>query len=93
MLPLDLQYGALVCAKYLHQDQGIAISSTVVLALRGTFVSLYVKPAPGVILLLLLLDALVYCTDCSWDIKADDYEGHEYVPSLTPDEEGHLYQI
>ena len=38
-------------------------------------------------ILLLLLDVLLYCTDCSRDIKAGDYEGHDCVPSLTPEEE------
>ena len=30
--------------------------------------------------------AHVHCTDCSRDIKAGDYEGHDCVPSLTPEE-------
>ena len=38
-------------------------------------------------ILLLLSDVLVNCTDCSRDIKAGDYEGHDCVPSLTPEEE------
>jgi hypothetical protein len=54
------------------------------------------------VILLLLSDVLVHCRDCSRDIKAGDYEGHECVPTLTPEEEkqaasgiaeeGHLYQ-
>ena len=29
----------------------------------------------------------IACTDCSKDIKAGGYEGHDCVPSLTPEEE------
>ena len=62
----------------------------------GPLVSAHVRRAPGVILLL-LSDVLVHCTDCSRDIKAGHYEGHDRVPSLTPEEkkqaaERHLYQ-
>ena len=52
----------------------------------GSLVSSHVRPAPGVILLM-LSDDLVNCTDCSKDIKAGDYEVYECVPSLTPKEE------
>ena len=38
-------------------------------------------------ILLLLSDVLIHCTDCCRDVKAGDYEGHECVPSLTPEEE------
>ena len=48
--------------------------------------SFHVRPAPGVILML-LLDVLVHCSDCSRGVKASYYEGHECVPSLTPEEE------
>ena len=53
------------------------------------------------VIFLLLSDVLVNCTDCSRDIKAGDYEGHDCVPSLTPEVEkqaagllkrAHLYQ-
>ena len=33
------------------------------------------------------IGCLVNCTDCSRDIKAGEYEGHDCVPSLTPEEE------
>ena len=49
-------------------------------------VSSHVRPASSVILLL-LSDIVVHCTDCSRDIKADGYEGHECAPTLTPGEE------
>ena len=29
----------------------------------------------------------IACTDCSKDIKAGGYEGHDSVPSLTPEKE------
>ncbi|KAL5487179.1 hypothetical protein EMCRGX_G019751 [Ephydatia muelleri] len=85
--PLELLCGALVCAKCLQE--WIAASGTVncpCCSEGGPLVSSYVRPAPGVILLL-LSDVLVHCTDCSRDVKAGDYEGHECVPSLTPEEE------
>ena len=31
------------------------------------------------------MDVMVHCSDCSRDIKAVDYEGHDCVPSLTPE--------
>ena len=46
----------------------------------------HIKPAYTVILLL-LSDILVHCAGCNRDIKAGEYEGHECVPSLTPEEE------
>ena len=49
-------------------------------------VSSHVRPASSAIFLL-LLDVLVYCTNCSRDVKAGDYERHECVPTLTPEEE------
>ena len=49
-------------------------------------VPLHIKPASTVILLL-LSDILVHCAGCNRDIKAGEYEGHECVPSLTPEEE------
>ena len=85
--PLELQCGALVCAKCLQE--WIAASGAVncpCCSEGGPLVSSHVRPAPGVILLL-LLDVLVHCTDCSRDVKAGGYEGHECVPSLTPEEE------
>ncbi|KAL5463678.1 hypothetical protein EMCRGX_G032597 [Ephydatia muelleri] len=85
--PLELLCGALVCAKCLQE--WIAASGAVncpCCSEGGPLVSSHVRPAPGVILLL-LSDVLVHCTDCSRDVKAGDYEGHECVPSLTPEEE------
>ena len=85
--PLELQCGALVCIKWL-QDW-IAATGAVncpCCSEDGPLVSSDVRQAPGVILLL-LSDVLVYCTDCCRDIKAGDYEGHDCVPSLTPEKE------
>ena len=56
------------------------------LLLRGwSLGSLPCQTTPGVILL--LSDVLVNCTDCSRDIKAGEYEGHDCGPSLTPEDE------
>ena len=52
----------------------------------GPLVPSHIRQAPGVILLLLSY-VLVNCTDCRRDIKAGDYEGHDCIPSLTPEEE------
>ena len=52
----------------------------------GPLVSSHVRPASSVIMLL-LSDVLVHCTDCSRNIKAGDYEGHECVSTFTPEEE------
>ena len=84
--PLELQCGALVCVKCLQE--WIAATGAVncpCCSEDGPLVSSHVRRAPGVILLL-LSDVLVNCTDCSRDIKAGDYEGHDCVPSLTPEE-------
>eukprot|EP00731_Ephydatia_muelleri_P019457 Em0012g282a len=70
--PLELLCGALVCTKCLQE--WIATSGAVncpCCSEGGPLVSSHVRPAP----------------DCSRDVKAGDYEGHECVPSLTPEEE------
>ena len=36
---------------------------------------------------LLLSDVRRHCAGCNMDIRSGDYEGHECVPSLTPEEE------
>ena len=85
--PLELQCGALACSKCLQEC--IAASGAVncpCCSDDGPLASSHVRPASSVILLL-LSDVLVHCTDCSRDIKAGDYEGHECVPTLTPEEE------
>eukprot|EP00731_Ephydatia_muelleri_P017420 Em0010g518a len=85
--PLELQCGALVCTKCFQE--WIAASGAVncpCCSEGGLLVSFHVRPAPGVILLLLSA-VLVHCTDCSRDVKAGDYDGHECVPTLTPEEE------
>eukprot|EP00731_Ephydatia_muelleri_P015745 Em0009g169a len=85
--PLELQCSALVCVKCLQE--WIAATGAVncpCCSEDGPLVSSHVRQAPGVILLL-LSDVLVNCTDCSRDTKAGDYEGHDSVPSLTPEEE------
>ena len=69
------QCGALVCTECFQE--WIAASGAVncpCCSEGGPLVSSHVRPAPGVILLL-LSDVLVHCTDCSRDVKAGDYEG------------------
>ena len=81
-----MQCGALVCAKCLWE--WIAASGGVncpCCSEGGPLVSSHVRPALGVILLL-LSDVLVHYTDCSRDVKTGDYEGQECVPTLTPEE-------
>ena len=76
-----MQCGALVCTKCLWE--WIAACGAVncpCCSEGGPLVSSHVRPAPGVILLL-LSDVLVHYTDCSRDVKAGDYEGHECVPT------------
>ena len=71
--PLELQCGTLVCTKCLWE--WTAASGAVNCSCcseGGPLVSSHVRPAPGVILLL-LSDVLVHCTDCSRDVKAGDY--------------------
>ena len=86
--PLELQCGALVYVMCLQEW----ISATGAVncpccSEDGPLVPSHVRQAPGVILLL-LPDVLVNFTDCSRDIKAGEYEGHDCVPpSLTPEEE------
>ena len=82
--PLELQCGALVCVKCLQE--WIAATGAVncpCCSEDGPLVSSHVRQAPGVILLL-LSNVLVNCTDCSRGIKAGDYD---CVPSLAPEEE------
>ena len=71
--PLELQCGTLVCTKCLCE--WTAASGAVncpCCSEGGPLVSSHVRPAPGVILLL-LSNVLVHCTDCSRDVKAGDY--------------------
>ena len=85
--PLELQCGALVCAKCLRE--WIAASNAVncpCCSEDRPLVSSHVSPAPKTILLL-LSEVLVCCTVCSRDVKAGDYEGHKCMQSLTPEEE------
>lgn len=83
--PLELMCSALVCIKCLME--WIAAFGTVNCpCCSGPLVPSHIKPASNVILLL-LSDVLVHCAGCNRDIKAGGYEGHECVPSLTPEEE------
>ena len=71
--PLELLCGALVCTTCLQEWMAASGAENCPCCSEGgPLVSSHVRPAPGVILLL-LLDVLVHCTDCSRDVKAGDY--------------------
>ena len=93
--PLELTCSALVCTKCLTEC--IAASGAVSCPCCSDNDLSHVRPASSAILLL-LSDVRRHCAACNRDIRIGDYEGHECVPSLTPEEEkqaeeSHLYQF
>ncbi|KAL5486459.1 hypothetical protein EMCRGX_G018937 [Ephydatia muelleri] len=85
--PLQLMCSALVCTTCLTES--IAASGAVncpCCSNDGPLLPTHVRPASNAILLL-LSDVRRHCAGCNRDIRSGDYEGHECVPSLTPEEE------
>ena len=85
--PLGLMCSALVCTMCLTES--IAASGAVscpCCSNDGPLLPIHVRPASNAILLL-LSDVRRHCAGCNRDIRSGDYEGHECVPSLTPEEE------
>eukprot|EP00731_Ephydatia_muelleri_P017324 Em0010g422a len=85
--PLELMCSALVCTMCLTES--IAASGAVscpCCSNDGPLLPIHVRPASNAILLL-LSDVRRHCAGCNRDIRSGDYEGHECVPSLTPEEE------
>ena len=85
--PLELMCSALVYTTCLTEC--IAASGAVscpCCSNDGSLLPTHVRPASNAILLL-LSDVRRHCAGCNRDIRSGDYEGHECVPSLTPEEE------
>ena len=85
--PLELMCSALVCTTCLTES--IAASGAVscpCCSNDGPLLPTHVRRASNAILLL-LSDVRRHCAGCNRDIRSGDYEGHECVPSLTPEEE------
>eukprot|EP00731_Ephydatia_muelleri_P010008 Em0005g594a len=82
--PLELTCSALVCTKCLTEC--IAASGAVNCPFCSDNDLSHVRPASNAILLL-LSDVRRHCAGCNRDIRSGDYEGHECVLSLTPEEE------
>ena len=79
--PLELLCGTLVCVKCLQEWIAASGAMNCPCCSEGVpLVSSHVRPTPGVILLL-LSDVLVHCTDCSRDVKAGDYH-HLHLSQL-----------
>eukprot|EP00731_Ephydatia_muelleri_P033461 Em0030g18a len=86
--PLELMCSALVCTTCILTES-IAASGAVSCTCcsnDGPLLPTHVRPASNAILLL-LSDVRRHGADCNRDIRSGDYEGHECVPSLTPEEE------
>ena len=82
--PLELTCSAMVCTKCLTEC--IVASATVSCPCCSDDDLSHVRPASNAILLL-LSDVRRHCAGCNRDIRSGDYEGHECVPSLTPEKQ------
>ena len=85
--PLELMCSALVCTTCLTESiAAYGAVSCPCCSNDGPLLPTHVRPASNAILLL-LSDVRRQCAGCNRDIRSGDYEGHECVPSLTPEEE------